>query len=149
MKIPRFFRLPFLSHRMAASEGLQIQDLTLSAREGNDQITSKGDLDIIDGGDDADNIDAGGGDDLFTGGKGADYLRGGLGNDTYTYVGADYGADLISDSQGSNKIHFEGAQLGSAGYDASKLACVGANVVEICKYTLGSTDFLLASRRAA
>ena len=118
---------------------------SLDGGKGNDSIRGAGNDDMINGGDDADFVDASGGNDQITGGKGADYLKGGAGNDTYVYEGRDFGVDLIEDSAGGDVILADEASLGTASYDADKLAWVGANGMEIRKYDLdGSTTLSLS-----
>lgn len=118
---------------------------SLDGGKGNDSIVGGGEDDIISGGDDADMVVAGAGNDQITGGKGADYLKGGAGNDTYVYEGRDFGVDLIEDSAGGDVILADEVSLGTASYDADKLAWVGANGMEIRKYDLdGSTTLSLS-----
>jgi len=117
----------------------------LDGGTGNDSIIGSSSADDVFGGENADYVDAGAGDDRVTGGKGADYLKGGAGNDTYVYEGRDFGVDLIEDSAGGDVILADEASLGTASYDADKLAWVGANGMEIRKYDLdGSTTLSLS-----
>ncbi len=69
--------------------------------DGND--TLKGDV-----GDDY--LEGGQGDDQLIGGAGADTLNGGAGNDTYEFNGA-FGQDKIRDTDGTNRIIIDGAEL--------------------------------------
>ncbi|HEY1131479.1 MAG TPA: calcium-binding protein, partial [Roseateles sp.] len=115
---------------------------SLDGGAGNDSIQGGGDDDLINGGDDADYVDAGGGDDWIKGGKGADYLKGGAGSDTYVYDAPGFGVDLLEDNQGSNSLSFTEGSLGTATYDAAKMAWVAENGMEIRKYDLGGSTLL-------
>jgi len=117
---------------------------TNSIEGGNDNDLIRGNVgtDIIDGGNGADNIEGGLGVDAITGGTGADYLRGGVGNDSYFYADANFGTDLIEDTQGNDQLNIEDLRIGSASYDASKLAWIAANGYEIRQYSTGESTTL-------
>ncbi|WP_295087651.1 calcium-binding protein, partial [Ruminococcus sp.] len=88
---------------------------------GNDMLYGQDGNDLLDGGEGNDNLQGGSGndtlygqegddtlygeagDDILVGGEGNDRLDGGAGNDTYIYEKG-YGSDIISDSNGNNKI---------------------------------------------
>jgi len=108
----------------------------------NDLIRGNNGSDIIDGGDGADNIEGSLGDDAITGATGADYLRGGAGNDSYFYADANFGTDLIEDTQGNDQLNIEDLRIGSASYDAGKLAWIAANGYEIRQYNTGESTTL-------
>ena len=117
----------------------------LDGGTGNDSIIGGSSADDVFGGENADYVDAGAGDDWVIGGKGADYLKGGAGNDTYVYEGRDFGVDLIEDSAGGDVILADEASLGTANYDADKLAWIGANGMEIRKHDVGGSITLAVS----
>jgi Ca2+-binding RTX toxin-like protein len=109
---------------------------------GRDSIRGGASADLIDAGTDADLVEAGAGNDTLTGGRGADYLQGGAGDDAYLYQNADFGTDLVEDTQGSDTLGFASGSLGRASYDAAKRAWVAAGGQEIRKYDLGGTTLL-------
>jgi Ca2+-binding RTX toxin-like protein len=80
----------------------------ISAKGGNDTITTYEDDDVINGGAGNDTIDAGWGNDVLIGGTGNDTLIGGYGFDAYVFNLGD-GIDTINDavfSDGSNAVVF-------------------------------------------
>ncbi|WP_295091361.1 hypothetical protein [Ruminococcus sp.] len=72
---------------------------------GDDSLLGYDGNDLLYGGEGNDNLQGGNGDDFLDGGAGNDTLKGESGNDTYIY-GKGYGSDIISDSNGNNKILF-------------------------------------------
>ncbi len=80
---------------------------TLYGKDGNDVIYGNGGSDSISAGGGKDIIFGGDGDDMLDGGTGDDFLYGGEGNDIYVW-GADYGTDIISDSEGESVIRLAG-----------------------------------------
>jgi len=61
----------------------------------------------------ADYLEGNTGDDSLNGGEGSDVLLGGTGSDTYQFD-ADWGKDIIKDSDGKGAIQLTGTALGSA-----------------------------------
>jgi hypothetical protein len=88
---------------------------TLNGGGGNDILLGGADNDILNGDDGADMLLGGIGNDTLDGGADNDILHGGEGDDTYTYTfKANYGTDIIFDSDGSGKIEVDGQTLSSA-----------------------------------
>jgi hypothetical protein len=86
---------------------------TLNGGGGNDTLLGGADNDTLNGDDGADMLLGGIGNDTLDGGADNDILHGGEGDDTYTFK-ADYGTDIIFDSDGSGKIEVNGQTLSSA-----------------------------------
>ncbi|MDO5693311.1 MAG: calcium-binding protein [Pseudomonadota bacterium] len=116
---------------------------SLNGDEGNDVIRGGSAMDIIQGGDGADFIDAAGGNDRISGGPGSDYLKGGAGNDTYVYDSADFGIDLIEDSQGNNQLELVAASIGTATWDDARGVWISGGH-ELRKYSTDDGGSLLA-----
>lgn len=80
-----------------------------------DEVLFGGDgAETITGGDGSDALFGNGGNDVLDGGAGDDFMAGGDGNDTYTFDGAQFGRDDISDTSGVNRIALTNATLSSA-----------------------------------
>ncbi|MEX5575052.1 calcium-binding protein [Pseudomonas lijiangensis] len=80
---------------------------SIDGGEGNDYIDAGDGDDTLLGGSGNDTLLGGLGDDVLTGGSGNDSLDGGDGNDQYLF-GAGWGDDTISNSVGSDSVHFSG-----------------------------------------
>ena len=85
-------------------EGGESDDV-LRGEAGADEFEGGAGNDALYGGAGEDVVSGGDGDDFIDGGLGLDILRGGAGDDTY-FIGAAYGADVIQDSEGQNRIRF-------------------------------------------
>ncbi|KAB8295349.1 calcium-binding protein, partial [Bifidobacterium apri] len=83
---------------------------TLSGGAGDDRLTGSWASDTLVGGLGDDALAGNSGDDTLIGGEGNDTLEGGYGNDSYIF-NAGFGADKISDSEGSNSITFHDYQV--------------------------------------
>ncbi len=134
-------------------------DDALFGGDGDDALYGESGADALDGGagDDrlyggagGDTIDGGDGDDLIDGGEGSDVLRGGAGDDSYV-LGFGYGADLIEDDEGVNRIRFASGILPEdlrAGLDSDTVQAtlaytpLGDSVsIDMSGFELGGIDF--------
>ena len=80
---------------------------TLSGLGGNDHLEGHAGNDSLDGGAGTDTLLGGAGDDVLLGGTDNDMLFGGADTDTYSFA-ANWGADIIRDSDGLGAIQVEG-----------------------------------------
>ncbi len=77
--------------------------IVLHGDGGNDNLTGGAGNDMLFGGIGNDTLNGNNGDDILDGGEDGDFLYGGFGNDTYRF-GVGYGADIIEDNNGDNKV---------------------------------------------
>jgi len=103
----------------------------LDGTAGDDTISGTNTVDRIAGRDGADTLAGGDGDDIITGGSGGDTINGGNGNDTYIF-GVGDGHDVVSDTQGFDRIIF------TAGVTSAESA--SARVGNDLLLTLSPTD---------
>jgi Ca2+-binding RTX toxin-like protein len=82
----------------------------LDGGQGADILLGGTGTDTLDGAEGADMLIGGAGNDTLDGGAGNDILQGGGNNDIYTFSG-EYGADIVSDSDGNGTIRIDGHSL--------------------------------------
>lgn len=90
--------------------------IALHGDGGNDNLTGGEGDDMLFGGIGNDTLNGNDGDDILDGGEGSDFLYGGLGNDIYRF-GVGYGADIIEDNDGDNKVELLGISSDTVSFE--------------------------------